>query len=812
MQTLWQDLRYSLRMLRKRPGFTLVAVATLALSIGANSAVFSVVNAVLLSPLPYPNSEQLTMIWGKLPAHGLNQLNASPPEFVDYRDRNQAFAAVAVYASMGRNLTGAGEPERINVTFVTASFFAVLDTPPWRGRGFLDEEDRPGHDQVVLLSYGLWQRQFGGDEQIIGRSIMLDGKSHTVVGVMGAGFQFPDAETQLWKPMAFAADNLSDDSRGSHYLGLIARMKPGVTLAQAQADLDAIATQMQQEHPNHYEADSGWGVSVVSLREQLVGDVRLTLLVLLGAVGFVLAVACANVANLLLARAATRQREIAIRVALGASRWRIIRQLLAESLLLAMTGGAMGLLLALWGKDLLVSLNPASLPFVNEVRVDGKVMGFTFAVSVLTALLFGIAPALQASKLNLSQSLKESGSKATDSRSRYHLRGWLVVTEVALAMILAVGAGLMIKSLYRLKQVDPGFEPANLLTMRLSLPQAKYPAPQQQRAFFDQLVDRMARLPDVQSAGLVNFLPLSGSGNRRNISVEGKPENPINVEFRISNPDYFRAMGIQLRKGRLFDEHDRENSTYVAVVNETFLRVFLPDEEPLGKRIKMGGMDSPFRWLSIAGVVKDLKHRGLDAQTRPEMYIPYLQPPLADWNIQSMFLVVRTENEPQRLIASVPGIVQEIDRQQPVYAISTMQQLLNQSTAARRFNMLLMTIFAGLALALAAVGIYGVMAQAAGGRTREIGIRMALGARPGDVLRLIIGQGLKLTIIGVGIGLASALALARLIDSLLFGTSASDPLTFAGVALLLTIVALAACYIPARRATRVDPMIALRYE
>jgi putative ABC transport system permease protein len=812
MKGLIQDLRYSLRLLMKRPGFTLVAVITLALGIGANSAIFSVVNAVLLRPLPYPNAEQLIMIWGKLPAHGLEQLNASPPEFVDYRDRNQAFAAVAAYASLGRNLTGAGEPERINVTFVTAGFFAALATPPWRGRVFFDAEDQPGHDQVAVLSYGLWQRQFAGDDQIIGRSIMLDGKSHTIVGVMPASFQFPDTETQLWKPMAFAADDLSDDSRGSHYLSLIARTQPGVTREQAQADVNAIAAEMQQEHPSYYEAGSGWGASVVSLREQLVGDVRTALLVLLCAVGFVLLIACANVANLLLARAATRQREIAIRAALGAGRWHIIRQLLAESLLLAVTGGALGLLLALWGKDLLLSLNPASLPFVNEVRVDAKVMAFTFAVSLLTALVFGIAPALQASKLNLSESLKESGSKATDSKSRHRLRGWLVASEVALAMVLLVGAGLMIKSLYRLKQVDPGFDPTNVLTLRLSLPQAKYITLQQQRAFFDQLVERMAALPDVNSVGVVNFLPFSGSGNRRNISVEGKPENPINVEFRISNPDYFRAMGIQLRKGRLFDEHDRDNSTYVAVVNETFTRIFLPDEEPLGKRIKMGGLNSPFRWLTIAGVVKDLKHRGLDAETRPEMYIPYLQPPLADWNIQSLFLVVRTENDPQRLLLSVPSIVQGIDREQPVYAVSTMQQLLNQSVATRRFNMLLMAIFAALALLLAAVGIYGVMSQAVSGRTREIGIRMALGAQATDVLRLIVGQGLKLTIIGVMAGLATALALTRLIESLLFGVSATDPLTFAAVALLLTAVALLACYIPARRATKVDPMIALRYE
>jgi putative ABC transport system permease protein len=812
MRTLLEDLRFSYRMLIKKPGFTLIAVATIALGIGANSAIFSVINAVLLNPLPFPNSEQLVMVWGKLPAHELEKLNASPAEFVDYRDRNHTFSAAAVYASLGRNLTGAGEPERHTVTFVTADLFPLLEVQPLHGRAFFAEEDRPGHEQVVILSYGLWQRRFAGDERIVGQSVMLDGKSHTVVGVMPASFQFPDGETAIWKPMAFTAEDLNEDSRGSHYLNLIGRLKPGVTLEQAQADIASIARQMQQEHPDHYEESSGWGANVVSLRDEIVGDTRLILIVLLCAVGFVLLIACTNVANLLLARAATRRREIAIRQALGAGRARIIRQLLTESLALSLVGGALGVLLALWGEDLLAPLIPASLPRAGEIDLDARVIGFTFALSLLTGIFFGIIPALQATNLNLNETLKEGGGKATESKGRLRLRGLLVAGEIALALVLLVGAGLMIKSLYRLQQVDLGFDPANVVTMRLALPQSKYPEPVRQRDFFDRLTKRIDALPGVTSVGLVNFLPLSGSGNQRNISVEGKPENPINVEFRISNAEYFRSLNIPLREGRSLEESDRENSTYVTVVNETFTKVFLPGEAPLGKRVKMGGLNSPFRWLEIVGVVKDVKHRGLDLDPRPEMYISYLQPPLANWNLQNIFIAVRSEVSPETLLPFLREAVKELDNDQPIYSVYTMNQLVSRSIAPRRFNMVLMGIFSALALLLASIGIYGVMSYAVTERTHEIGIRMALGAQTVDVLRLVIGQGMKLAVIGVGVGLIAAFALTRLMESLLFKVSATDALTFAVITLLLTGVALAACYIPARRAMKVDPMVALRYE
>ncbi|MEW6206899.1 MAG: ABC transporter permease [Acidobacteriota bacterium] len=812
MNNFFQDLRYSARMLAKRPAFTIIAIITLALGIGANTAIFSVVNAVLLRPLPYPDSDRIVRIWQSLPSHGLNRLSISPPEFVDYRDRSGSFSSIAVYASQGLNLTGAGEPERITCTYGSWGLFSVLNVQPLRGRDFYAEEDQPGNDDVVILSYGLWQRRFAGDEGIIGQSIALNGRSHAVVGIMPASFQFPDASTEIWKPMAFAADDLSEDSRGSHYLSAVARLKLGVSLEQSQSDVASTARQLQQEHPDNYEEGSGWSAGVVSLHEEIVGDVRLTLLVLLGAVGFVLLIACANVANLLLARASTRQREMALRAAMGAGRWRLVRQLMTESVMLSLLGGALGILLALWGNDLLRSLGPADFPRLDEIGVDAGLIVFTFTVSLLTGLVFGIAPALQASKFNLSDSLKEGSNTSTDTRSRHRLRRWLVASEIALALVLLVGAGLLIRSFYWLQQVDLGFEPSNLLTMRLSLPQAKYREPVRQRAFFEQLINRVEALPDVASAGMVNHLPLSGTGNQRNASVEGKPENPINIEFRIVSPNYFRTLGMRLREGRLFEASDRENTPYVAVVNEAFTRIFLPDEDPLGKRIKHGGAGSPFKWLTIVGVIKDLKHTGADAETKPEIYISYLQPPLPTWNTQNMFLAVRTKNEAQSLTSAVRDTVRNIDSEQPIYSIATMQELLARSTAARRFNMLLMGIFAALALILAVVGIYGVMSYSVTQRTREIGIRLALGAKASDILKMVIKQGMTVALTGTGVGLVAALALTRLMKSLLFEVSATDALTLVVVAVVLTVVALLACAVPARKAMKTDPMVALRYE
>lgn len=812
MEALLKDIRSGVRNLIKHPGFAAIALLTLALGIGANTAIFSVVNAVLLRPLPYPNAAQLVMIWGKLPSHGLDTLNASAPEFVDYRDRNHTFSGIAAYASLGRNLTGAGAPERLNVTFATAGFFPVLATTPLRGRTFLAEEDQPGHNAVVILSHSLWQRRFAADDNVIGRSIMLDGVGHTVVGVMPQGFNYPDNETQLWKPMAFAADDLSENSRGSHYLDVIARTKPGVTLAQANTELASIAKQMQKEHPDRYEENSGWGATAVNLQEEIVGNVRVALSVLLGVVGFVLLIACANVASLVLVHAGSRRREIAIRTALGASRAAIVRQLLIESLILSLVGGGLGLLIASWGTSLLAALSPAILPRVDEVHLDSRVIVFSFAVSALTGLVFGTVPALQVSKLNLSDALKQSSSKATETTSRRRFRGLLVVSEVALTMVLLVGAGLMIKSMHRLQQVDLGFDPSNVLTFRVALPATKYAEPQAQRRFFDELSNKIESEPGVRSAGLVNLIPLGGSGNRRSISVENKPENPTNAEFRLSNAQYFEAMRAQLRKGRFFDHTDREDTQKVVVVNESFVKVFLPGDEPLGQRIKLGGPDSPFQWLSIVGVIKDFKHRSLDVEASPEMYVPYSQPPLPKWNVQSMFLAIRTEQDPASTIGAVRAIVEGIDREQPIYSVATMEQLVGRSVAPRRFNTLLMLIFSGLALLIALIGIYGVMSHSVAQRTREIGIRMALGARVGNVMALVIRSGMLLAVIGVALGIAAAFAFTRLMASLLFEVKPTDAVTFVSVAACLLLVALFACCLPAFHATKVNPLIAMRSE
>jgi len=812
MRTLWQDLRFGARMLVKRPGFTLVAVLTLALGIGANITIFSVVDAVLLRPLPYQNPEQLVMIWGKLPAYVSGNVGASAAEFADYRDQNLVFSSIAAYTSSSFNLTGAGEPERIVGTLVSARLFPLLDVQPALGRAFLNEEDRPGHERVVILSHGLWRRRFAGDSTVVGRSVTLDGQSHTVVGVAPAGFQFPDDEAEIWKPIAFTDIQSSENERGSRYLSVIARMKPGVTITQTQADMSALAQRMQQQHPMNYEADSGWGVNVVSLREETVGDVRLALQALFGAVGCVLLIGCANVANLLLARASTRRREMAIRAALGGRPWRIIRQLLTESLVLALVGGGLGALIAVWGVEAVRRLSASTLPRVNEISIDGRAIGFALAVTLVTGLLFGLAPACQSAKPDLNESLKEGGGKGAGSGGRHRLRGLLVVGEIAVALVLLVGAGLMVKSLYRLQQVEPGFNPSHALTMRLALPEAKYPEPQRQRNFFDQLLNRIAALPGVKAAGAINFLPLSGTGNQRSFLIEGKPEPKLNVGFRMVSPDYFRAMGVPLRAGRLIDDRDRENAPRVAVVNETFASVFLTNEYPLGKRVKLGSARGPFPWLTIAGVVGDVKHGGLDSETRPEMYVPVLQPLLPTWGVPPMFLVVRGASERSSLISAVRGVVKDLDRDQPVYGVASMEQLLSRSTAPRRFNMTLLAVFAALALILAGVGVYGVMAYAVTERTREIGIRMALGAQTSDALKLVIRQGMRMTLIGVALGLMGAFALTWLMKSLLFDVKPTDPMTFIVIALLLTVVALLACWIPARRAAKVDPIVALRCE
>jgi predicted permease len=806
LEEVWQDLRYCARMLVKQPAFSLIAVLTLALGIGANTAIFSVVNAVLLRPLPYADDERLVMIWGKFPAAGTERASVSVPEFIDYRDRTHSFAQIGIYGDKDFTLTGRGEAERFTGALVSANLLSLLGVNPALGRHFLVEENQPDRSHVVILSYGLWQRRFGGDPQLIGQGIILDGLNYTVVGVMPPGFKSPWAGTEIWRPLDITAARLNQ--RYSRWLSCVARLKPGVTMAQAQAEMDALARSMQQEHPRFYGANSDWGINLISLRHELAGDVRDALPILLAVVGCVLLIACANVANLLLSRATARQKEMAMRAALGAGRLRLIRQLLTESILLAGAGGSLGMLLALWSNVHLIKLGPPELFSGGPVGIDGRVLLFTLLVSLLTALLFGLAPAWQTSKLNLNDVLKEGGRNASAGGGR--LRNLLVIGEIAMALTLLVGAGLALRSFHRLLQVDPGFDPANVLTMRLDLSPVEYPEGHQQRAFYEHVLSRIEFLPGVQAAGAVHNLPLGGWGNERSFSIEGQPEPSLSVDFYQASPHYFSAMGMRVTSGRFFTGDDREDRPGVAIINETLARRFFTNQNPLGKRIKMGNATGPFPWLSIVGVVRDVKQNGLDEETKPALYVHYLQPPTPGWKFQYMFLAVRTQTDSLSLLPALRNTVQALDKNQPVYRVATMEQLLARSVAARKFGMLLLALFAALALALSVIGLYSVLAYAVTRRMHEIGIRMALGAQRNDVLKLVVKQGMALALIGIAVGLSASFALTRLMKSLLFGVEPTDPLTFSVVALLLTLVALLACWIPARRATKVDPLLALR--
>jgi putative ABC transport system permease protein len=812
METLWRDLRFAARTLLKKPGFTFVLVLALALGIGANTAIFSVVNAVLLRPLPYKDAERLVWIWETNPRNDIEHEPTSPPNYNDWKTGNQSFEEMAGFVNTRLTLTDHGEPERYDAAYVTAGFFEVLGVPSAVGRTFTPDEDKPNGPRVIVLSHGLWQRRFGGDPKIIGQAITVNGNPYTVVGVMPANFKHPRPEAnrnaEMWVPLQ--VDYAKAGRRGD-YLGVIARLKPNVAIEQARAEMTTIAAQLEQQYP---DTNTGWSTITVPLHERFVGDVRPVLIVLLGAVCFLLLIACANVANLLLAHAAARQREMAIRTALGARRGRIIRQLLTESLLLAVVGGTLGLLLAVWGIEALVALSPGNIPRLNEVNLDARVLLFTFGVSVVTGVLFGLFPALQAANPNLNETLKEGGRGAAEGARGGRARRILVVAEVALALVPLVGAGLMAKSFMRLQDVDPGFNPERVLTVEIYLPGTTYKEGPQATAFYRELLTKVQNLPGVEAAGAIDTLPLSGGGNVLAFYVEGHPLQPTDktpdAEYRVVTPEYFQTMNIPLLRGRYLSEQDGPKSPKVFVINDTLARRYFGNEDPIGKRMNLGDEKDP-DWYTVVGIVRDTRHESIGADPYPQMYTVNTQVAR-----RSMVLVARTAGEPASMIPTIRSTVTAMDSTLALNNARTMAQVVALSLARPRFNMLLMSLFAGVALVLAAVGIYGVMAYSVTQRTHEIGVRMALGASSVDVLRMVVRQGLALTLAGVGIGLVGAFIITRLIASLLSGllfqVGTHDPLTFVGIAGLLALVALAACLIPARRATKVDPMIALRYE
>ncbi len=805
MNTFWQDIRYGFRMLFKNPGFTLVAALTLAVGIGANTAIFSVVNAVVLRPLPLPDAGRLVWFDGVNPARGITESALSMPDYLDWRNEADAFQSMTAFVQGSAILSDeTSEPERVPRGVVTASFFPTVGVNPAQGRAFVAEDELTGSEPVAVLSHGLWQRRFGANPNIVGSKFMLSGRSVTIVGVMPAGFDYP-ARAQLWSPLKPGPE---DQRRDNRYLQVLARLKPAATLSAAQTQIDTLSARFGQQYP---ETNGGQSARLTGLQEWTTRGVRTSLLLLFGAVGFVLLIACANVANLLLARGAARRKEIALRTALGAGRPRIIRQLLTESLLLACLGGAAGLILSLFLTDLLIALSPADVPRLNEVGLDARVLAFTVGVVSLVGLLFGLAPAWQASKTDLNEVLKDGGRSSTEGRGRNRLRALLVVSEMALSLLLLVGAGLLIKSFVLLREVNPGFDSANVLTMRISLPGARYTEPKLRANFFHELTERVKTLPGVEAAGATLSLPLGGSNFSvgRSFIREGRPlisQESLDTGYFVATTGYFRTMRIPLKAGRDFTEQDGAETPPVVVVNESLARRVFPGEDPVGKRITVW-RDEKFA-REIVGVVGDVKSTRLDAKTESQIYVPYAQD--AGWG--SLSLAVRTTVEPETLAAAVRGAVLSIDKHQPVHDIKTMGDVLSASVANNRLVVLLFGLFALFALLLATVGIYGVMSYSVAQRTHEIGIRMALGAQPGDVLRLILKQGLMLTLGGVGLGLAGAFALSRLLSSLLYGVSATDPMTFGGLALLLAAVALLACYVPTRRAMKVDPMVALRNE
>ncbi len=806
MENFFQDVRYSLRTLFKRPSYTAIGVIALAIGIGATTAIFTVVNSVLLRSLPYKDPDRIVTLNRDATKGGLS--GTASYEYLALQQQNEVFDQVAAYSSDTFNLTGIGEPERISCAEVSASLFPLLGVQPLRGRTFTEAEDRPGAGQVAVVSEGFWKSRFGGDEEATGRTLTLNDKPYTIVGIMPASFRFPRSyEIWVTSGIDFEAELKSD--RVS-LVEVLARIKDEATVESAQANTDIIMARVAEQHT---DMPFSGQMQVVPLHRQMVGDIRFALLLLFGAVGFVLLIACANVANLMLARSAEREREIAIRAALGATRWRIARQLIIESILLAFIGGAAGALLALWGIDLIVSNLPKdlaiSLPGIDRIGIDLYALGFTLAVSFLTGILFGLAPALAASKPDLNESLKEGSRSLSSGSGLRSLRGWIVVAEMALAIILLSGAGLMMRSFIRLMEVDHGYRAENVLTARIELPRSRYRERNRASEFHRQLLERVGSLPGVEAAGTINHTPLADYSMIVYCGIEGaiEPDREKDppLPLGVVSEDYFRASGIPLIGGRNFDGRDRADSQPVAIVNEAFVRRFFPDQSPIGKRI--GAYCEKDLCRVIVGVVGDVRSEKLDSAPQPEIFMPYSQ-----GGGNGLTLMVRADTNPTSLIAAIRAQVQLIDPDQPLSDIRTLEQRIAETVVRQRAIMFLLAVFALLALLLAAVGIYGVMSYSVTQRRREIGIRMALGADRNQVLRLILGQGIRLTAVGVALGLAGSFALTRLMESLLFEVSATDPVTFAGISSLLVLVALGACFVPARRATRVDPMTALRSE
>lgn len=811
IETFVQDVRYAVRMLTKQAGFTAVAALTLALGVGANTAIFSVVEAVLLRPLPYHHAERVVVVWenNRVRERAHNVVN--PANFLDWRDQAKSFDQMAAFVDQRYNLTGAGEPEEVPSQLATPNLFTLLGSPAALGRTFTPEDAAAGREDIAVISHGLWQRRFGGTPDVIDRVISLNGTNVTIIGVMPPGFKWFIKENSLtgkpadlWRPMTFTEENRV---RRGRYLSTVARLAPGVSSEQARVEMDTLASRFETQYPDF---NTGWGVSLVPLRDQLSGEIKPALLVLLGAVGFVLLIACVNVANLLLTRAAGRHKEIAVRSAMGAGRRRIVRQLLTESLLLALLGGGLGLLLSRWCVEALVALSPANLIGVEQVGVNLPVLAFSLAVSLLTGIVFGLAPALEASRVNLSATLKESSRGNSGSSRGRQVRNALVVAEVGLALMLLVGAGLMARSFLRLSAVDPGFETQNLLTLRVLLPSTKYPEDPQRVAFFREAVGRLRTLPGVRSASAVSALPFADLGAATSFAIEGRPdpapgEEPV-TDVRVVDEEYFRTMNIPVLAGRVFNEQEAVEDRKVAVVNEAMARMYFPGQSAVGKRILVNMKDEP-EPTEIIGVVGDARYDKLEGELRPMVY---WTPPQLTYS--SMTLMLRTSVDPEGLAGDVRREILAIDKDQPVADLRTMEGWLDESMSRARFGTLLLGGFAGLALLLAAIGIYGVMSHSVAQRQSEIGVRMALGAQARDVLRLVIGQGLLLVLVGVALGLLGALALTRVLSSLLYQVSATDPLTFAAIALLLLGVSCVACYIPARRAASVDPLIAMRYD